>query len=167
MELVPTSDNTEIDSVMYHAVGKANKEPLFPAVTVYDNELGGKIFTFCGTPLGKFNLVEAYSFLNYSRKEQIIALMKKAGEFTVYYPGDEEMYMRAADMPDGGMFCSLINTSTDPVDEIELVCAKQINKIEMLMCDGTKTDIEFEQNGENITLKARCDVLNPVILFLH
>ena len=167
MELIPTDNSVEVDSVMYHSVGKAPKESLFPAVTVYDNELGGKVFTFCGTPLGKYNLVEAYSFLNYSRKEQIIGLMKKAGEFTVYYPGDEEMYCRVADMPDGGLFCSLINTSTDPIDEIELVCAKKIEKIEILMCDGTRSAVEFEQVGEDITLKARCDVLNPVVLFLY
>ncbi len=167
MELVPTSDKVEVDSIVYHAVGKAPKEPLFPAVTIFKNELGGTVFTFCGTPLGQYNLVEAFSFLNYSRKQQLIHLMKKVDEAQIYFPGDEEMYFRVADMQDGGVFCSLINISTDPIDEIELVCEKKITKVEMLTKTGERCAVDFEQNGDNLIVKTGCGVLDPVILFMY
>ncbi len=167
MELVPASDKVEVDSIVYHAVGKAPKEPLFPAVTIFKNELGGTVFTFCGTPLGQYNLVEAFSFLNYSRKQQLISLMKKVGEAQVYFPGDEEMYFRVADMPDGGIFCSLINISTDPIEEIELVCERKITKVEMLTKTGERCAVDFEQNGDNLIVKTGCGVLDPVILFMY
>jgi len=166
-EIVPLSKAVEIDSVTYHAVGKAPKESLFPAVTIFKNELGGTVFTFCGTPLGQFNLVEAFSFLNWSRKQQLTRLMKKVGEAPIYFPGDEEMYMRVADMPDGGMFCSLINVSTDPIDEIELVCEKKLSKVEMLTKTGERCAIDFEQNGEELTIMTECNPLTPVIVFLY
>ncbi len=167
MELVPTSDKTEISSIVYHAVGNEPKETLFPAVTIFENELGGTVFTFCGTPLARYNLVEAFSFLNYSRKQQLISLMKKVGEAPIYFPGDEELYLRVAEMPDGGMFCSLMNISTDPIEKIELVCEKNVNKVEMLTKTGERCNVIFEQNGENLIIKTGCGVLDPVVLFIY
>lgn len=166
-KIIPLYDDVEVDSIAYHAVGKAQKEVLFPAVTMFKNELGGTVFTFCGTPFGQFNLTEAFSFLNWSRKQQLTRLMKKVGEATVYFPGDEEMYCRVADMPDGGMFCSLINVGTDPIDEIELMCEKKLSKIEVLTKTGDRCEVKFEQNGEQLTIKKNCGVLDPVILFLY
>lgn len=167
MELIPTSDKVEVDSVVYHAVGKAPKETLFPAVTVFENELGGTVFTFCGTPFGRFNLTEAFSFLNWSRKEQLARLMKKVGEAEVYFPGDEEMYTRVADMPDGGLFCSLINISTDPIDEIELYCERKVSRVEVLAKNGERCAVGFRQDGARLFIEKECGVLNPVILFIY
>ena len=166
-ELVPLSDKVEADSVVYHAVGKAPKEELFPGVTVFKNELGGTVVTFCGTPLAQYNLVEAFSFLNYSRKQQLTALIKKLCDAPVYFPGDEEMYMRLADMPDGGLFVSLINIITDPIEEIELVCDRKLTRVMKLEKDGSRVEVDFRQDGAALTVMTECNPLTPVILFLY
>ena len=167
MELVPTSDKVEVSSVVYHAIGKAPKETLFPAVTIFENELGGTVFTFCGTPLADYNLTQAFSFLSYSRKRQLVSLMRKVGMGEIYYPGDEEMYMKLADMPDGGTFVSLINISTDPIDEIELYCEKKISRLEALSKNGERCEVSFRQDGARLFIEKDCGVLNPVILFMY
>ena len=167
LELVPLSDAVEVDSVIYHAIGKMPKENLFPAVTTFKNELGGTVVTFCGTPVAKYNLVEAFSFLSYSRKKQLISLAKELGHLPVYYPGDEELYFRCAKMQDGGTFCSLINIGIDPIDEIELVGNLNPTKIYKLCKDGTRSEVEFTINCEKITVKTESMPLDPVILFIY
>jgi hypothetical protein len=58
-ELVPTSATTRTLSTVCHSVDKVHFEPLFPGVTVYENELGGRVTVFCGTPKADYNLTEA------------------------------------------------------------------------------------------------------------
>ncbi len=167
MELVPISDDTQEDSVVYHAVENVNPERLFPGTTVYRNERGGTAFVFSGTPRANFNIVEAFSFLNYSRKQQLIRMAKTAGELPVYYPGDEEMYFRAADMDDGGLFCALFNLGLDPIEKIELVCERSATRIEYLAKDGSRREVSFGIDGQRTVIDLPCYTLDPVILFIY
>lgn len=167
-ELIPTSATTRTLSTVCHSVDKVHFEPLFPGVTVYENELGGRVTVFCGTPKADYNLTEAFSFLNESRKHQLIEILQAASELPVYYPGDEEVYFRVADMEDGGMLCAIFDLSCDPLEDTALVCASPVTRIEHLTADGRWEKISFLDCGEGrYQLDLRCEHLDPVILRLH
>ena len=166
-ELVKLSADTVEDSSVYNALDQENYTYLFPGTTIYQNSLGGTVVTFCGTPLANYTLTEAFSFLNYSRKQQLIRMMKQAGELPIYYPNDEEVYLRAADMEDGGLFTAVFNIGLDPIDQLELVCERDVKRIEKLMPDGSRKEIAFTGEDGVLKLDSPCFTLDPVILFLY
>lgn len=165
-ELVPASNKTIVDSKVLHSLTGESFEYLFPGTTVCKNELGGTVVVFCGTPMAEFNYLQAFSFLNYSRKQQIIRLAKNMGELPAYYPGDQEVYLRAADMEDGTLFVAAINISLDPMEELSLVFEKEVSKIEKLTPDGKREEVSFKKEGEEYILDAPCNILDPLILFV-
>ena len=167
LELVPTAPETEADSQVYHTLDKVDLEPLFPGSTVFRNSLGGLAVTFCGTPRAEFNLAQAFSFLNESRKLQLIRLLQQAGELPIYYPGDEEVYMKAAETADGELLCALFNIGTDPIEEVSVVVEKIPEKIFVLQPDGTRAEVSFRMDGHTAILDLPCHTLTPVILFLR
>jgi hypothetical protein len=75
--------------------------------------------------------------------------------------------MRLADMPDGGLFVSLINIITDPIEEIELVCDRKLTRVMKLEKDGSRVEVDFRQDGAALTVMTECNPLTPVILFLY
>lgn len=161
-ELVPTSEKTKVISYVYNGIGAYDKKVLFPAVTEFVNELGGKIFVFCGTPKANYTHTEAFSFLNYTRKKQLVSILNP----TVYYDGDEEVYFRLAKTENDELFCSVFNLSFDKIEEITLVCRKNVSSIKMLNEKGEKVDVDFTKDGDKYTVKTPCEILIPVILFL-
>lgn len=166
-ELVPIHERVVEDSTVYHTVDRENYERLFPGTTIFENELGGISFVFSGTPRSDYNIFEIFSFLNFSRKRQLVAMLDRTDEGGVYYPNDEEMYLRAADMKNGDIFCALFNIGLDKIEETQLVCKKSIEKIEKLMPDGTRRALAFTASENRYTVRTACDVLDPLILFLH
>ena len=166
-ELVPLSEEVAEDSVVYHSVDGVHKESLFPGSTIYRNKLGGIVFTFCGTPQAEFTHTKAFSFLTYSRKLQLIRMLELTEELPVYYPNDEEVYFRAANMPDGGLFCSIFNLSYDVIEQLELVCYQKISSVWKLMPDGSKKELNFRSDREKYIIDTSCNGMEPVILFLY
>lgn len=165
-ELVPLDKNAVADSVVIHSLDGETFEELFPGTVVYKNSLGGTVVTFSGTPDGKYNLTEAFSFLNYSRKLQLISLMDRLDENPVYFPGDEEVYMKAADMPDGRLFCAVFNFGFDTIEKLELVFKRKISKIEMLTPDGSTKNVSFTLSDGRYILDCECRTLDPAVLFI-
>lgn len=165
--LTPLSDAVQADSVAYHLVNGTEKNPLFPGVAVYANPLGGTTVTFCGKTDTPFNISQAFSFLNESRKSQIVQLLKRYGELPLYYPGDAEVYLRVAYRPDGSLFCGFFNIGLDPLDEIELICERPVSAVQCLSPDGKSVDCPFTQEGDALTVHTPAYTLNPVILFLR
>ena len=163
-ELAVTGEGAKIDSMVCHTVDHEHYEDLFPGTVIYKNSLGGTVFTFCGTPRANYNITEAFSFLNYSRKQQLIAMLKQAGELPAFYPGDAEMYFRAADMPGGELFCAAFNIGFDPIEKLEIVFDRAVTRIEKLMPDGTRKEIAFVQEGEKYILDTACYTLDPVVI---
>ncbi len=166
-ELVPLDPSVKELSTVYHTVDGVQMERLFPGVTEYENNRGGRAFVFCGTPRTAYNLTEAFSFLNFSRKCQIIDMMRTAGELPVYYPEDAEVYLRAADMEDGRLFCAVFNLGLDPIDRLTLAADHPVTAIERLQADGTFAPVAFttDENGV-MTLDLPCYTLDPVVLTL-
>jgi hypothetical protein len=143
------------------------KLPLFPGVTSYKNELGGNAIVFSGTPEAIFHYTTAFSFLNESRKLQLINLLSESGDLPVYYPDDSEVYMKAANMPDGALFVSFFNISLDPIENITLAVDREVNKIDALCPDGSYRSVGFRADGKKLTLDASADILTPVILIIR
>ena len=135
-----------------------------PASTAYKNSLGGTVIVFSGDAKTEFHYTTAFGFLNDTRKEQLISLLKEYGDLPVYTPDDDEIYLKAADMEDGSLFCALFNVSMDPVDNIRLCLDKKPSNILELGLDGEFKSVEFKtENGEYV-LNKPAHIITPVIL---
>jgi len=166
-ELVPNQPETQVDSIVYNTIDSENRTPLFPGSTIYKNKLGGTIFTFAGTPRTNYILTEAFSYLNYSRKQQLIRMLQTTNELPAYYPNDEEVYLRVADMDDGGLFCAVFNLGLDPIEELEMVFNRPIFRIEKVMPDGTLRELTFGIKNGVCVMDSACYTLDPVVLLVH
>ena len=164
-ELVPGYKTEEISEV-YHTVDNKNFEKLFPGITKYKNELGGTIFVFCGTPNTNYHISEAFSFLNYTRKQQLIEMLQSTDSLPLYYPNDEEVYLRAANTKDGKLFTAIFNIGLDPIEKLELVCSRKITEISKLTPTGEKEKIDFSEKDDKLILDCPCNTLEPAVLFL-
>ncbi len=165
-ELIPGEGTAEISTV-YHTVDGGHIKRLFAGTTAYRNRRGGTAFVFCGTPRSNYNIVEAFSFLNYSRKQQLIEMMRSAGELPVYYPGDAEVYLRAADLDSGGIFCAVFNIGLDPIERLTLCADRKIKIISHLTPGGSFEPTAFSEDNGTLTLELPCPTLDPVILVLE
>ncbi|MBE6674332.1 MAG: hypothetical protein E7596_04405 [Ruminococcaceae bacterium] len=165
-ELVPTSEKTVIDSLVCNTTDYEKYEELFPGVTAFENELGGKVFVFSGTPVAEFHLSTAFSYLNYSRKEQLIRLLSQTGEMPLYYPNDEEVYLKVADMENGQVFCALFNIGLDPIDKVQLVCSFNAKRFEALLPNGETKEIPFACEKDKYILDISAKILDPVVIFI-
>ena len=166
-KLVPINDKVVADSMCYHLSGGVNKEMLFPACTVYQNELGGTAIVFCGKVHTEFNYMQAFAFLNETRKNQLIRLLAQYGDLPVYYTEDEEVYMRAADCDDGSLMCALFNIGLDPIEQIRIKADRVPSAIECLEADGSRKAYNFDIGEDGvITIDKPAYTLNPVIFFI-
>lgn len=165
-ELMPIAPGVHSESTTYHLENGTERKPLFPGVTSYSNPLGGVSVTFCGKTDTQFHYTQAFSFLNESRKLQLIDLLKRYGELPLYYPGDAEVYLRAAYLPDDSLFCGFFNIGLDPLDEIELVCDRPVSQVKMLLPDGSQAACDFAVTDHVLRIFQPAYTLNPVILFL-
>lgn len=166
MEIAPLSNDVSISSTVYNTIDNETYEPLFPGCTSYKNELGGTVIVFSGTPVAKFHITEAFSFLTHSRKLQMIELLKNTGELPVYYPNDEEVYFRCADMENGDVFCALFNIGLDPIENIELCCDFEAKGFEKLMPSGNTEIINFKRDNNRYLLDTHANTLDPVVIFI-
>lgn len=165
--LIPQADTVRIESTVYHLRDGVEQIPLFPAVTVYDNPAGGRAVTFAGSPDSPFHFSCAFSFLNESRKAQLVGLLREAGCLPVWYEGDEEVYLKAARTPSGALLCALFNVGLDPIDEIVLRTDAPVRAVSRLTPDGARAECAFRRDGERLTVALPLPTLAPVILFLH
>lgn len=166
-ELIPINDEVKAESFIYHIPDGKTKKMLFPGCTVYKNPLGGTTIVFAGKPDVPFNYMNAFSFLNESRKAQFVKLLKATGNLPVYYPDDAEVYMRAGYLPDGKLFVAVFNIGLDPLDDLPLVVEGNVKNIQMLSPDGRFENVEFTADGENITVNTPAHILTPVILTIE
>lgn len=165
-KLIPIYPNTEDLSSIYYTVDQENFEKLAPAVTAYKNEFGGTCYTFAGTPNAAYNYMVGFSFLNYTRKQQMINILKQSDELSIYYPNDEEVYFRAAYTDSGEIFTAVFNIGLDPIEKLDIFCEKNISEISKLMPDGTFMKLTFTSESGLYTIDTPCNTLEPVILVM-
>ena len=162
----PASADTVERSSVYTCPDGKSKIHLHSGVTTYKNEISGTVNVFCGTPLSRFVYTEAFSFLNESRKAQLVELMKESGNLPIYYPDDAEVYMKAGNLDDK-IFCAFVNIGLDNLGEITLVCERTIHRISLLMPNGEYTECSFTVSDGRIVVNAPAFILDPVIMILE
>ena len=165
MELIPAK-GAESTSTVYHLHDGKDIIPLFPGCVYFENEKGGKCITFAGTPKAEFHYTQAFSFLNQSRKAQLVKMLSLAGNLPVYAVGDEEIYFRYATGDDGCGYAILFNIGTDPIDEIVLQSEKEFSRIFELTPDGKWAEVQFSAENGRITIARTANTLMPVVLKL-
>ena len=165
--IIPTSESTKAHSTVYTRPDGKTRVPLFPGVTSFDNSLGGKAVVFSGTPEANYNYQEAFSFLNESRKAQMIELLRESGNLPIYYPDDAEVYLKAAKTADGKQFVAFFNIGLDNLDEVTLVSEKAVSSVKMLTAGGEFVEVAFDVQDGKITVHTPAYILNPVILILE
>lgn len=166
-QLIVKEDKVKALSWACHT--EMGKEPkrLFPAVTSFENHLGGVTYVYCGTPDTHFNYYDgAFSFLNQTRKAQLIEILKRQNNLPVYYPEDGDLYMRAGYLDTGELMVYTANTSLDVIENLPLVFDKPVNSIERLTPDGQREKVEFTLDGMVARLDLDQGVYEPVILFV-
>ena len=166
-ELVPLSSETKSLSVVYHQVEGSDRKPLFPGTTSFRNSIGGTVYVFCGTPQVPYGLGPTFSFLNESRKRQLVRMLTDAGELPIYYPNDEEVYFRAADIEDGRRFCALWNLGADPIERVELVIADTVKNINRLLPDGSLEALDFTVKENLYSLDCTVLTMDPLVLVIE
>ena len=161
-----TDKDTEVISNNFRKIdGKA--EIVSPAVTVKTRENGKITVTYCGTPKAYFDYMEGFAFLNETRKKQFISLFKRAGVLPVYYPGDNEILLRAGKIKDGRMLTAVYNLSYDPLEEIELYLENAPEEIKLVNTSGEEVPVCFESKGNSMyVIDAKAEPLYPVILII-
>lgn len=172
MELVPLSDRVKTDSVVFHNPDGKSRVPLFPGVTVFENELGGTAVVFCGDPDTVFNYIEAFSFLNESRKAQFVDLLASVHCLPIFADTDAEVYLRTARLPDGSRFVAFFNVGLDPLEEILLASEQAYTRARMLTPDGAKAEVPMTVSSRkdgrfSLLLSVPARTLDPVVLFLE
>ena len=166
-ELIPVNDEVKTDSMIYHTIDNKNYTPLFPGTTVYKNPIGGTVIVFAGTPVVESNYIEGFSFLNWSRKQQLIKLLSECGQIPIYYEGGEEVYLKAAKMSDEKMFCSIFNFGFDIIEEVVLKVENKVSKIKMVQADGSFKECTFSENDSKIRINETVYPLNPAIFIIE
>lgn len=151
---------------MYHSCDGENLENLFPGSVIYKNSIGGTVITFAGSPVAEYYYTEGFAFLNATRKNQLIGMLESTGNLPVYYPGDAEMYVRAARLADNRLFVALFNLSFDPVEETELVVENGAEEILRLNECGEYEKCSFRSEGNRIVLDLCTQPMLPVALVI-
>lgn len=165
-ELVPVSDKVVCDSYVCNTVDYENYERLFPGLTVYKNNLGGTVATFAGSPVADFHISQAFSFLNYSRKQQLIRLLGSMGSLPAYCPGDEEIYLKVAKTKENELLCAVFNIGLDPIENLEMVFEKDPSSIERLCPNGQRERVSFTMQDGVAVMDIPCNILDPVVIFV-
>lgn len=164
MEIHRLYDGVKTESTVYHVPDGKTRIPLFPGCTSYKNSLGGTAIVFCGDPCTNYHYTTAFSFLNESRKLQLIDLLGRTGNLPVYYPDDMEMLLRAGRLSDGSLFVAAFDISLDRADTLSLVVKDEVEKVEQLMPTGEFKEVVFTKEGNRIEVKTPVYTLEPIIL---
>ncbi len=168
MELKPINDKVVVDSYVYHSGdAKITKDYLFPGSTIYKNPLGGTTVVFSGTPVCDFYYTEGFSFLNESRKNQFIRLLKSINQLPLYYPEDAEIYLRAGYIGDGKILAVLFNLGFDTLEEVPMVIEGSVDSVMNLEPDGTFKACDFVVQNNNLTIDTELKPLEPKALIIN
>ncbi len=160
-------DNVEILSYNYTRENGEFKT-VSPAVTVYRRPGGQLSVTYCGSPDAEFTYDEGFAFLNETRKNQFVALLKEAGALPIYCVGDDEICFRAGYLGEDRMLAAVFELGIDPMDSLKLYLEKAPKSICMLDCNGEENAVEFSPCGDSIyDVKVRIEPMNPVILIIR
>ncbi len=145
----------------------SNAKLLSPAVSVYRRDGGKLSVVYCGSPTARHHYTEGFSFLNETRKAQFIDLLKQAGALPCYYPGDEELCLRAGLLTNGDLLVALYNLGYDPIKKLSLYLEKKPETIGRMLADGTVEPLRFTALGNDLyEIDTGVEPMEPVILII-
>ncbi|MGC9346721.1 MAG: hypothetical protein ACP5JG_01170 [Anaerolineae bacterium] len=144
--LNPTDPKTTVHLTLLHrksGVSEAFTE-LGPAVTLFENALGGRVAVVAAT-FGLNNALSSFGFYDEDRKRELLELLEfvcgKPVEF--YYPGDAEVYLKVRRFADGRYLLAFFNLGHDPLDILPVSSAFDIDAVEVIAPNGTWEPVDF------------------------
>ena len=166
MLLTPTSEKTKVLSFNYR-YDDSKLINVSPAVTKFEREDGRFTVVFCGTPATEHNYIEGFSFLNETRKQQLITLLSEAGSLPVYLPSDNELCLRAGYLDDGRLLAAIFDLGYDPEEKTVLYLEKEPTEIFRLDENGNEIPVSFEATKDGFwSLDTVCEPLYPLVLLI-
>lgn len=140
---------------------------LAPSVTRLERDGGLATVVFCGSPNAEPSYTEGFSFLNETRKKQLVSLIKPTGSFPAYIPGDLEIMLRGGYLENGEMLLYVNLLSIDPEDELIIYLEKEPSAIESMTPSGERETLSFKPLGDNkYSINVRLEAMYPLILFI-
>ena len=166
MRLIPK--NSRVETLSYNfRVDDGVKVQVSPAVTRFERGDGKYSVVFCGTPDAMHTYGEGFSFLNATRKGQLISLLRDAGELPIYLPSDNELCLRAGYLSDGRLLAGILNLSYDPEETTVLYLEKAPEKIVYLNEQGDEKPLAFKAIGGDLyEVEAKCEPMYPLFLII-
>ncbi len=140
---------------------------LAPAVTVLPRENGTFTAVFCGSPDAEFVYHEGFSFLNETRKAQLVDLLSRAGALPVYLVGDDEVCLRAGYTADGRLLAACFPLGFDPVETPRLYLQTPPAQVVVLDENGNERDVAFTDEGDGTyALDYRLEPMYPAVFLI-
>lgn len=136
---------------------------LSPAVTVLKRKEGLSV-VFCGSPHADFKYTEGFSFLNETRKKQLISLFSEAGVLPICADGDAEICFRAGYLPDGSLFASAYPLGLDCEESLALRLDKAPKSVALLHPDGRFRHVGYTFENGVCTLRTPVRPMIPILL---
>ena len=137
-----------------------------PAVTCFDKGDGKLSVVYAGTPNAPFNYTQGFSFLNESRKKQIVSILKRANCLPVYYEGDNEIMLTAGKIDDILLVFTVL-LGFDPMDSLDLYLEKEPTEIKYYTPNGSLEKANFTKTKENsYSVDVKVEPMYPVILLI-
>ena len=114
-----------------------------------------------------FIFTEGFSFLNESRKKQLISILHRADALPIYIEGDDEVCLRAGYLKDGTLLAALFELGVDPIEKPRIFLKNKPKSINIMLPDGSLATVEFEECEKNTyLLNTRVETLYPTILLI-
>ncbi len=144
--LTPLTPEVKTHSTLVHRTSGVSEHftELGPAVTLFENALGGRVATFAET-FGQQGQLSSFGFYSEDRKREILELLQFVCGTPVefYYPGDAEVYLKLRRFTDGRYLLACFNLGHDPLEVLPINAAFNIAGVELIAPDGSWQQVEF------------------------
>ena len=146
-----------------YAIERGKRKILSPAVTVLKRKAGLSV-VFCGSFHADFKYTEGFSFLNETRKNQLISLFSEAGVLPAYCDGDAEICFRCGYLPDGSLLAAAYPLGVDCAAALTLRLQTPPKSVSLLRSDGKFRPVRYAFEKGVCTVKTAVRPMMPIIL---
>ncbi len=165
LELVPEKEIIA-DSFAYHLENDVDRVHLFPATAIYKREDAKTTITFAGTPKAPFTYTQGFSFLNESRKKQMVKILLELGALPLYYTGDSEVFLRAGMLSDKEYIVAPFALGWDILENLPLWIDAEVEKVVRINGKGEDVPVDFEKSGKDITINCPIKPIHPEVFII-